>query len=170
MLPEYKELLKKAVSSKKAIIRETKRLRKMRKGEIDDIIHPIHEKSFGKVDCLQCANCCKTTSPLFTERDIQRVAKHLNMKAANFTQKYLYLDQDQEFVLKTTPCQFLNDDNHCDIYDVRPRACSEYPHTHQVNQLGILQLTQTNATICPAVADIFQELGKISEEITKKKY
>jgi len=159
MLPEYKEALKQAKLNKKAIIRQTKRLRKMRKGAVDDIIHPLHDAAFEKVDCLLCANCCKTTSPIITERDSVRIAKHLGMKGGDFAQKYLYLDKvDQEYALKETPCPFLGDDNYCGIYDVRPRACSEYPHTQQVNQIGVLYLTEKNATICPAIADIFEML------------
>lgn len=168
MLPEYQEALKQAKINKKAILRQVTRLRKMRKGDVDTIIQPLHEKAFEKVDCLQCANCCKTTSPILTERDTQRISKHLGMKAGAFSQKYLYLDEDQEYALKTTPCPFLADDNYCGIYDVRPRACSDYPHTDQVNQIGILSLTQTNATICPAVANIFEELEKSVEGIRNK--
>lgn len=158
MLPEYKEALKLAKINKKSITRKVKRLRKMRKGAVDDIIHPLHEEAFESIDCLKCANCCKTTSPILTERDTQRIAKHLGMKAGDFSQKYLFLDDDQEYALKTTPCPFLGDDNYCGIYDVRPKACAEYPHTDQVNQIGILALTTTNATICPAVAQIFEKM------------
>ena len=169
MLESYKEILKQAKANKKAIIRQAKRFRKMRKGEVDDIIHPLHEQAFENIDCLKCANCCKTTSPLLTERDTQRIAKHLRMKAADFSLKYLYLDEDQEYVLKTTPCPFLGDDNYCSIYDVRPKACQEYPHTNQVNQLGIMQLTMTNASICPAVATIFEGLENGFKQTTKKR-
>lgn len=168
MIPEYKELLKNAKANKKGINRQITRLRKMRKGQVDDIIQPLHEEAFEKIDCLQCANCCKTTSPILTERDTQRIAKHLGMKAGDFSQKYLFLDEDQEYALKETPCPFLAEDNYCGIYEVRPRACAEYPHTDQVNQLGILKLTQTNATICPAVAKIFEELEKVSKETHPK--
>lgn len=169
MLDSYKNYLKQAKSNKKAINREVTRFRKMRKSKVDEIIHPLHDAAFEKVDCLKCANCCKTTSPLFTERDIKRISKHLRMTGSQFNQEYLRLDEDQEYVLKTTPCPFLNEDNYCNIYDVRPRACEEYPHTDQVNQLGILQLTQTNATICPAVTDIFLNLIKVSDELYGRK-
>jgi Fe-S-cluster containining protein len=169
MLPEYIESLKQADINKKAITRQVARLRKLRKGEVDDIIQPLHEEAFEKVDCLKCANCCKTTSPILTERDTKRIAKHLGMKGGDFAQEYLYLDEDQEYALKETPCPFLADDNYCGIYDVRPRACADYPHTDQVNQLGILNLTQKNAHVCPAVADIFMALEKATEEIHGKR-
>lgn len=158
MLPEYTEALKQAKLSKRSIINIAKRLRKMRKGAVDDLIQPLHDEAFENIDCLQCANCCKTASPLFTERDISRISKHFKMKEAAFTTKYLTIDDEQDFVLKETPCTFLGEDNYCSIYDVRPRACGEYPHTDQVNQIGIMSLSMKNATICPAVAQIFEKL------------
>lgn len=135
-------------------------MRKIRKGEVDKLIHPLHEQAFKKIDCLSCANCCKTTSPLFNNKDIDRIGKHLQMKSADFIDTYLYIDDDHEYVLKQTPCPFLEANNTCGIYDIRPKACQGYPHTDRVNQLGIMQLSMVNATICPAVADIFLELEK----------
>lgn len=159
MLPEYQEKIELAQKSKNAIKRATAKLRKMRKGKVDDLIHPLHEEAFEEVDCLKCANCCKTTSPIFTDRDITRIAKHFKMKEAAFVKQYLKVDDEEDFVLQSSPCPFLGDDNYCSIYDHRPKACAEYPHTHQTNVLGIMQLTQKNATICPAVATIFEKLG-----------
>jgi Fe-S-cluster containining protein len=159
MIPEYQEILKKAKQNQKAIRNTVRKLRSMRKGVVDDIIQPLHEEAFQEIDCLKCANCCKTTSPILIERDIQRIAKHLKMKPADFTQKYVFLDKiDQEYALKETPCPFLGEDHYCGIYEVRPKACAAYPHTDQVNQLGILSLTEKNASICPAVAVIFEKL------------
>ncbi|UTW66161.1 YkgJ family cysteine cluster protein [bacterium SCSIO 12643] len=158
MRPDYQEALQQAKTNKKSIKKKVQKLRKMRKGAVDNIIHPLHEETFEHIDCLQCANCCKTTGPLFTDRDIARISKHLNLKEAEFIAQYLRIDEDQDFVLQQVPCPFLGDDNYCGIYDVRPKACAAYPHTDQVNQIGILALTTKNAAICPAVASIFEKL------------
>ena len=37
----------------------------------------LHEDQFSKINCLECANCRKTTSPIFTNRDISRISKYL---------------------------------------------------------------------------------------------
>lgn len=169
MIQEYKDILKNAKANKKSIARQISRLRKMRKGEVDDLIHPLHDEVFEEIDCLQCANCCTTTSPIITERDVQRISKQLGMKAAEFTQKYVFLDSDQEYAFKQTPCAFLGEDKYCGIYTSRPKACSEFPHTNQTNQIGILKLTETNATICPAVARIFENLDLESAKSKKKR-
>ena len=158
MVKEYQQLLDEARKNKKTIRKKTERLRKLRKGVIDSKIHPLHEAAFEKVDCLECANCCKTTGPLFTQNDIERIAKHLGISGSAFIERYLRIDEDKDYVLQSVPCSFLDADNYCSIYDVRPKACREYPHTDRKNQAGILKLTEKNSQICPAVADIFENL------------
>src|SRR5215216_3072084 len=104
-------------------------IRKKDPRRVDDAFHTLHEKVFEEVDCLECANCCKTTSPIFYQTDIERVAKSLRMKPGDFIEKYLRIDEDKDYVLKSSPCPFLDSDNYCQVYDDRPKACREYPHT-----------------------------------------
>ena len=52
-----------------------KRLKKEKPKVLDKLIHPIHDDVFEHTNCLKCANCCKTTGPLFTDKDIQRISK-----------------------------------------------------------------------------------------------
>ncbi len=156
---KYKIKLDWAKKHKKQVKRQVAHLRKMRKGKVDELIHPLHEEAFEEIDCLKCANCCKTTGPLFTQTDIQRIANHLKITSSVFIKKYLRIDEDNDFVLKSVPCTFLDQDNICRIYAVRPKACREYPHTDRANQLGLLTLTEKNSKICPAVANIFEKLN-----------
>jgi Fe-S-cluster containining protein len=129
-----------------------------KKRNLDALIHGMHDEIFERLDCLTCANCCKTTSPIFRPVDIDRIAKHLRMKAADFTDTYLRVDEDDDFVLQKSPCAFLDEQNYCTIYDVRPLACREYPHTDRKNMHQILDLTYRNTLICPAVAEIAERL------------
>lgn len=149
---------KKVLKKKKEHRRFFAKLKSVNPKKLDQYIHPIHDEVFSCTDCLKCANCCNTTSPIFTDRDIARIAKHLRIKPSILTEKHLKLDEDKEYVLKTTPCTFLGDDNRCSIYDVRPKACREYPHTDRVKQSQILHLTQKNVEVCPAVFDIVDKL------------
>ncbi len=137
-----------------------KQLKQKKDGELDQIINNEHEKAFEKINCLDCANCCKTTGPLFTSRDVSRIAKSLRMKPGQFVDEYLREDEDNDYVLRRLPCAFLGDDNYCSIYDVRPKACSEYPHTSGRALKKTLPLMMTNASICPAVESIVDELLK----------
>lgn len=128
--------------------------------EIDAMFHQAHEEVFACTDCLKCANCCKTTGPLFTEKDITRIARHLSMRPAKFTTQYLRIDEDGDYVLKQVPCPFLGPDNYCGIYEVRPKACREYPHTDRRNMKEILSLTVRNTPICPAVFEIVEQVKR----------
>ena len=80
------------------------------------------------------------------------------MTDGEFERHYLRKDEDSDLVLKQTPCTFLSDDNSCSIYDYRPQACKEYPHTDRKRIISILDLTLRNVEICPAVADIAVQL------------
>jgi Fe-S-cluster containining protein len=160
MIDEYQKKLLQAQQERKPIKKIIGQLRKQRKGDVDKKIHKLHQEAFANIDCLKCANCCKTTGPLFTQKDINRIASQLRLSPITFIGKYLRIDEDNDYVLQTVPCPFLGSDNYCSIYEVRPKACREYPHTDRINQLGILKLTEKNIKICPAVADIFIRLAK----------
>lgn len=138
-----------------------KKLKKRPPKNLDVLMQELHDDEFEKTDCLDCGNCCKTTSPIFTEKDIQRISKHFKMKGHVFINKYLVRDSDDFMVLKTAPCSFLNlSDNTCSIYDVRPKACAEYPHTNRRKFIQITDLTIKNTEICPATYRIVEELKK----------
>ena len=135
-----------------------KRLKKVKPKLLDKIIHPIHLEVFECTDCLKCANCCTTTGPLFTDKDISRIAKYLRIKPSEFVDIYLKIDEDNDYVLQSVPCTFLGEDNCCSIYEVRPKACRGYPHTDRIKQYQLLQLTNKNLDICPAVFQIVERL------------
>ncbi|MEQ8302296.1 MAG: YkgJ family cysteine cluster protein [Cyclobacteriaceae bacterium] len=134
------------------------KLKKVDGRKLDSHFHTLHEEVFEEIDCLQCANCCKTTSPIFYESDIARAAKALKMKPGNFVEKYLKIDEDKDYVLKSAPCVFLNEENICLIYDDRPKACREYPHTNRKKMTQVLDLAAKNTQVCPAVLEIVERL------------
>lgn len=133
-------------------------LRKKDARKVDDAFHSVHDEVFESVDCLTCANCCKTTSPIFYENDIDRIAKSLRLKPGEFIERYLRIDEDKDYVLKSSPCPFLSDDNYCSIYESRPKACREYPHTDRKKMVQIMDLTHRNTLVCPAVFEMVERL------------
>lgn len=137
-------------------------LKKKDPRKVDDVFHELHDEVFEEIDCLTCANCCKTTSPIFYQTDIERVAKSLRMKPGDFIEKYLRIDEDKDYVLKSSPCPFLGADNYCLVYEDRPKACREYPHTDRKKMVQITELTFKNTMVCPAVLEMVARLKKIS--------
>jgi uncharacterized protein len=118
----------------------------------------LHEEAFGKVDCLACANCCKNYSPRFKQPDIKRIARVLKMKEGELVSNYLRLDEDGDYVTKSSPCPFLEADNTCRIYDDRPSDCARYPYTDEDVLLKRVALTLKNATVCPATFLVLERL------------
>ena len=137
-------------------------LKKRDARKVDDAFHQLHEDVFDDTDCLLCANCCKTTSPIFYQHDIERAAKALRCKPGDFIEKYLRIDEDKDYVLKSSPCPFLDAENYCSIYEDRPRACREYPHTDRKKMVQLTELTYKNTLVCPAVLEIVERLKQVS--------
>lgn len=121
----------------------------------------LHEEAFEQIDCLDCARCCKNHSPRFKTPDIKRIAKHLGMKEGELVAQYLFLDSDNDYVLQSSPCTFLNDDNTCQIYDVRPSDCARYPYTNEDVFLKRKSITLKNTEVCPAAYFVMNKLVMI---------
>jgi uncharacterized protein len=136
------------------------KLKKKTPKNLDYVMQELHYNEFKKTNCLDCANCCKTTGPLFTMIDIERISKHLRQKPQQFIAQYLKIDEDNDYVLQQLPCSFLAVDNKCFIYDVRPKACREFPHTDRKKFQQISDLTLQNVAICPAAYNIVEEMKK----------
>jgi uncharacterized protein len=152
------ELLLKTRQNSKETLLFIKNLKKRKPGDLDTIVHQLHAAAFSKFSCLDCANCCKTIGPRLIPSDIERLAKHLKMKLADFYSQYIMADEDDDLVFAEHPCPFLQPDNYCMVYDNRPRACREYPHTDRKRFHQILDLTYKNCETCPVVFDIMEEL------------
>lgn len=152
------EILALAQTNFKVNQQKLRKWNKQKPKELDARFVAAHTKEFAKRDCLNCANCCKTTSPIFRQPDIRRMAKALRMKENQLVAQYLKLDEDADYVLKTSPCFNLLPDNTCAVYEDRPLACREYPHTNRKNMYQIMDLTAQNTLICPAVASIVEKI------------
>ena len=120
----------------------------------------LHEEAFEKIDCLQCANCCKNFSPRFKTPDIKRISKHLKLKEGDFIETYLRVDEDGDYVAKSTPCPFLGEDNYCSIYENRPSDCHRFPYTDEDVIIKRQNLTLKNSTFCPIVYYVLEKLIK----------
>ncbi len=136
------------------------KLRKKPPKNLDYLMRELHETEFERTDCLECANCCKTTGPLFTNADIERISKHFRLKPQQFIDQYLRIDEDNDYVLQQVPCAFLGADNYCSVYEVRPKACREFPHTNRKKFHQISNLTLKNIAICPAAFNIVEKMKK----------
>ncbi len=152
------EQLVELVAKRKDFAAFFQKMKKKKPKTLDDVVHALHEEAFDQFDCLDCANCCSGISPIVIDKDVERLAKSQRMKVVNFVSQYLQIDEDGDYVFQQTPCPFLMDDNYCCVYENRPRACHEYPHTDRTRFYQILDLTKKNCEVCPVVFAIVDEL------------
>jgi len=99
MKPDYQRHIQAYSANSTENAKYLKKLKGLKTAVLDELFHSAHERVFRKTDCLQCANCCKTTSPIFRGVDIQRLSKALKVKTAFFIDCFLQLDDEGDYVL-----------------------------------------------------------------------
>ncbi len=156
-MKQYENLQVLAEKAKPLFLQYYKKNKK-RLGKMDTIVQQLHDEVSEKIDCLTCANCCRSLGPAIYDKDIERIAKALRIKPSEVVSSYLRIDEDGDYVFKSMPCPFLMDDNYCSIYESRPKACREYPHTDRKNFEQIYKLTVKNASTCPIAYEVLYKL------------
>ena len=130
------------------------------KNKVLKLLPQFHEEAFEKVDCLQCAACCKNYSPRFKTPDVKRISKYLNLRESEFIERYLVVDEEGDFVVKSSPCPFLGSDNFCSVYEVRPSDCARFPYTDEDVIIKRQKLTLKNASFCPITYYVLEKLSQ----------
>jgi Fe-S-cluster containining protein len=63
-----------------------------------------------------------------TEHDLRTIPKFLGLTRAAFLEQYCTLDESWPVLRMDEPaCAFLDKDNRCKIYPVRPKQCATWP-------------------------------------------
>ena len=133
-------------------------LQRASKNKVLGLLPDLHDEAFSQIDCLGCANCCKSFSPRFKTPDIKRISKLLGLKESLFIETYLRVDEEGDYVLQQIPCPFLGTDNYCSIYEDRPSDCRRFPYTDEDVILKRQPLTLKNSTFCPATYYVLERL------------
>ncbi|MEO8711495.1 MAG: YkgJ family cysteine cluster protein [Parafilimonas sp.] len=155
---------KKVSIYKKFFHKYLRRVAKLNPEGLDMYAEQLNAEVWKEVDCVSCANCCKTMTPTFSTKDIRRIAKHLNMRPKDFKERWLkYEKKDKDWVNKKQPCQFLDlSTNMCSIYEVRPADCAGFPHLTKKKMVDYMHMHQQNILYCPAT---FKMVEKMMEKI-----
>jgi uncharacterized protein len=127
---------------------------------LDALAEVLDKEVWREIDCLSCANCCKTMSPTFTTKDIKRIATHFEITLKEFKEKWLFFDEeDGDWMNTNQPCQFLNTKNNmCSIYEVRPVDCAGFPHLTKKKTTEYIHVHQQNIAYCPATYKFVEKL------------
>ena len=159
--------IRRAHQKKKALAFFLKRLKKKDPKNILALTKKADAIMWTEVDCLECANCCKTMTPTFKKSEIKRISERVGMSYDQYFKKYLKVDADTNDIVNiNTPCQHLRKDNKCSVYDIRPEDCSGFPHTrrrdfwHQVEEGTYIN----NSPRCPATLKFLENLEMVVVE------
>lgn len=127
---------------------------------LDKKIADMEPEVWKETDCLSCANCCKTMTPTFNEKDLRRISAHFKITVEAFKKKWLKQERggDRDWMNKSTPCQFLNlEDNKCSIYEIRPDDCRDFPHLYKkFKDYGYIH--KQNVEYCPATYKLVEKM------------
>lgn len=125
----------------------------------------IDKEVWQETDCLACSNCCRTMTPTYTFKDLQRISAHLNMSMKQFKEKWLYRNREGEWMNVQTPCQFLDrKTNMCSIYAVRPEDCAGFPHLTKKKMTDYIHVHKQNIQHCPATFKMVEKLMAMVRE------
>ena len=162
MIPvNLRSFKQKARYHKKAFRKFLIRLEKQPPKKIEAITAQVEKDVWKEIDCLSCANCCKTMTPTFTNTDIKRIARHFNQTTDEFKKQWLKKDRIGDWINKTEPCQFLNlKDNKCSIYEIRPVDCSGFPHLPK-RMKDFVHVHKQNIEYCPATYKLVEKMIKL---------
>jgi uncharacterized protein len=150
----------KARHTKTAMRRYLSKIDRNRPRGLDKTITALEKEVWKEIDCLSCANCCKTMTPTYNARDLKRISAHFKMTVADFKKKYLKQERggERDWMNKWTPCQFLNlDDNKCSIYAIRPDDCSGFPHLTKKFK-DYVHIHKQNVEYCPATHRLVEKM------------
>lgn len=150
----------KARHQKTGMRRYLSRLDKESPRGLDRHIAGLEKEVWKEIDCLTCANCCKTMTPTFNKRDLKRISAHFKMTPEAFTRKWLKQERhgDKDLINKWTPCQFLDlETNKCSIYAIRPDDCAGFPHLSKRFK-DFVHIHKQNVEYCPATARLVEKM------------
>lgn len=153
-----------AYRKKKSLLKVLKKLSAKRSPDLDRHMKSLAQNTWNEIDCLECANCCKTMTPTFTRTDLKRISAHFGMSTSEFYTKWLATDENKDIVNENTPCQFLGKDNKCSIYEIRPRDCRSFPHFHKRPFLDQYEVLEQNLHRCPATLVMVEKIEALALE------
>jgi len=153
-----RELQKLNSEKKEENIHLSNKIKQMTSAKADCLIHESASKFIEKIDCKQCANCCKKVFVGVTLSEIKNLSNLKGESTETFKDKYVDMElEDEGGYLKHSPCQFLKG-SLCSIYANRPHSCSEYPHLLNPGMKYRFKRVLDEYSICPIVYHTVEEL------------
>ncbi len=124
---------------------------------LDAVVQETTDAVWSKIDCTQCAHCCRTLQVVVDHQDAARLAKRLGMRVPEFKRRYMKYDEHKEGYFAAMPCPFLKE-NVCSVYEDRPKACRDFPYLHEPRFRTRMIMFIENTAVCPIVYNTCEQL------------
>ena len=128
-----------------------------------DILLSLSEKDLSYIksiqndSCYRCGMCCRTSKYIRYEyEDIGRISFHKKISIQDFIKKYGALEYEGTYLITGVPCSFLKGKNECEIYEIRPKVCREFPMGYSIMRLRKRQ--SPFPSFCQAIDDLVVKL------------
>ena len=143
------------------------RIKRNRPKYLQEIAVKATKNVWEGIDCLSCANCCKSMSPTYTNADINKIALFLKISPGEMKNRWLKKERGTgNWINKSKPCQFLDlQTNLCTVYNVRPRDCAGFPHLTRKRFIDYVHVHQQNLDECPAT---FRMVERMEELVSRQ--
>ena len=119
----------------------------------------IKQKILAKFSCQKSGNCCRAEGYVYaSEKEMIRMAAHLNMTIEDFKAQYVIYDKGWSLIAseRHRPNCFLNEKNQCAIYPERPTHCRTYPDWPEIWESHDAIIKETFQ--CPALKKAYYEV------------
>jgi Fe-S-cluster containining protein len=145
---------------KTALRRFLARLEKNPPKKLDQITAKVEQEVWKEINCVSCANCCKSMTPTYTSKDMKRISAHFGMTVQDFKNKWLHKERGTgDWLNRSTPCQFLDlETNMCSIYEIRPLDCAGFPHFSGKKMVEYMHVHKQNVEFCPATYRMVEKM------------
>ena len=150
----------------KPLFRFLNRLKRDPPRKVQSIAIKAGSNVWNEIDCLSCANCCKTMTPTYTNADIKKIASYLQISTDEMKRRWLKKETGTgNWLNKNTPCQFLDQGtNMCNVYEVRPADCAGFPHLTKKKFVDYLHVHKQNLDECPATFKMVERMNEMVEK------
>jgi len=126
--------------------------------EIDAIVRRLDAHVSSKMDCRQCANCCRELAAALGREDVARLAQAEGITPEQLERKYLdKTDEPDRSLIRQKPCPFL-EGKLCRHYGIRPESCVEFPFLHKPDFTTRSMMALWNLPYCPIVHNVYELL------------
>lgn len=156
-LTDLKKIETLSLRNSESNARFTQVLKSKDPAQMDELVKTVSARVASKVDCTQCANCCRSLIIAPDYPDISRLACATNMTTQDFKRKYMRRDFEGDMVMKQKPCPFLKN-NRCSVYENRPKLCRRYPYLDESGFVENLNRVLRNLSVCPIAYNTFESL------------